>query len=77
MIRPVAIAFLLLAAAPAAGRTWAPRAAEPQPPIAVTCEEVRRAVQLVGLEAARTQARQMGMTRSQERRAARCLKGAE
>lgn len=55
----------------AAERHWERREAQP---IAVTCADVRRAVAMVGVEAARAQALQMGMTRSQERRAARCLK---
>lgn len=74
---PLLIAAASIAAVTAQAKPWAPRAAEPTPPIAVTCDDVRRAVQLVGLEAARAQARQMGMTRGQERRAARCLKGGE
>jgi hypothetical protein len=70
------VALLLALPAIVEARQWAPRAAEP-PPIAVTCEDVRRAVALVGLDAARSQARQLGMTRSQERRAARCLRTEE
>lgn len=72
--RPLAaaLAMLIVASLPAGAVThWDHREVQP---IAVTCIDVRRAVAMVGVEAARAQALQMGMTRSQERRAARCLK---
>jgi hypothetical protein len=70
-----AVAILLTGSAHA--RHWTPRTEWQPEPITVTCDDVRRAVALVGLDAARSQARQLGMTRSQERHAAHCLRSTE
>ena len=74
------LAALLLAATAAqaaqARHRWEQRnqpSAGAQASSSVSCQDVRRFVSAVGLDAARAQARQMGMTRDQERRAARCL----
>jgi hypothetical protein len=74
MIERIAcVLAIALSVAPVQAKRWSPTVAGTAP-ATVTCEQVRWAVRLVGVDVARENARALGMTWAQERRAAHCLK---